>query len=338
MKRILKLWVVAVSTILVSACGGGGGGGGSSAGGAPGGGAPGSAMIALSSTNASAAAASVEDALFLTTGISGQGAAIPIGVVVASGNRFNLVDFLSTQLKTINSVKVDITPTVVGAITTSSVACSGGGSVGITLDDVDDTGDVSTGDTVTLGFNSCTEDGSTLNGSMSVSNLVFTQPSSTAYSFSGTMTLNNFTFTDGPDNGIISGTISFAESSSDDITTTTTISLNSLTATVASETLAITGLTATVTENSITGVYTVSSSGTINSNELGGTLTFSTPTALRGVETGYPSSGVLRISGSNSSVTLMAISSTTVRLDVDSNNDGVIDSTMNTTWAGLEAS
>lgn len=341
MVRAFQSCLFLLTASLLVACGGGGGGGSTASSGSPGGGAPGSGStaspVALSTTNASAAAASVEDALFLATGTSGQGAAIPIGVVVSGASRFNLSDFLSTQFQTINQVKAGVLPTPLGATTVTNISCSGGGTIGVSLDDIDDSGDVSTGDTFTMSFNSCQEDGSTLNGSMSVANLVVTQPTPTAYTYSGSITINSLAFSDGADSGTMSGTINFAESSSDSVTVTSTLSISSLTATLTGETLTISALSATVTENLTTGAYTLVSNGTINSSKLGGVVTFTTPTALKGFGTAYPSSGAIKISGSNSSITLTALSSTNVRLDIDSNNDGTTDSTMNSTWAALEA-
>jgi len=54
--------------------------------------------------------------------------------------------------------------------------------------------------------------------------------------------------------------------------------------------------------------------------------------------TAYPHSGVLKVlATNNSSVTLRALSNTNVRLELDTNGDGTIDETVNTTWATLAA-
>lgn len=124
--------------------------------------------------------------------------------------------------------------------------------------------------------------------------------------------------------------MTFEERSTDSITVTTTLGISSLVATIGSETLT-TDFSTTVTENTSTGAYTILSSGTINSSKLGGTVTISTPTTLRGAGSAYPSSGAIKITGANSSVTLTALGSTSVRVTVDSNNDGLIDSITDTT-------
>lgn len=75
------------------------------------------------------------------------------------------------------------------AATTTTVNCGSGGTIGITLDDIDGSGELSTGDKVTMAFNSCKEDGSITNGTVSFSNVVLTESTSTAYTFSGVIAI-----------------------------------------------------------------------------------------------------------------------------------------------------
>lgn len=48
--------------------------------------------------------------------------------------------------------------------------------------------------------------------------------------------------------------------------------------------------------------------------------------ALKGTDPNFPDSGVIRISGENSALSLSAIDNVHVQLDLDSNKDGVTDS------------
>ena len=182
------------------------------------------------------------------------------------------------------------------AATTTAINCGSGGTIGITLDDIDGFGALSTGDKVTMAFNSCNEGGSITNGTVAVSNVVLTKSTSTAYTFSGVIAIN-LGFTDGPDSGTIAGTMTFEESSADSITVTTTLGISSLVATIGSETLTMTDFSTTVTENTDTGAYTIASNGTVNSSKLGGTVTIGTPTTFRGFGSAYPSSGAIQILG-----------------------------------------
>jgi hypothetical protein len=84
--------------------------------------------------------------------------------------------------------------------------------------------------------------------------------------------------------------------------------------------------------------YTQTSFGTLNSTLLSGVISYSTPVEFEGSDVDYPSSGEFLVTGSNSSVRLTAIDSVDVRVDIDIDGDGIIDETVNTTWAELEAS
>ena len=337
----LQRFVLLLAVSLVAACGGGGGGGGSSTGGgSSGGGAPGgssSSPVALSTTNAPNAAAAVADAAFLVTGTSEPLASVPTGVVVSGGSSFKLNEFLSTQLQTINNIKASITPMPVGVQTTTTLNCSLGGTMSIGLNDADNSGSTSTGDTFTLTFASCNEDGAVLNGGISASNLVLTKTSATAYAFSGLITISNLTYADGFDSGALTVAMTFSETTSDSVTFTSTLNISSLAAT-GTETMTITNLNTTIVENRSTGAYSLSiASGTINSAKLGGTVTVVTLSPLQAIGAAYPHAGSVKITGATSSVTLTALSNTNVRITVDSNNDGVTDGTILKTWAELEA-
>lgn len=337
--KALRQCLLFVTVSLVAACGGGGGGStagdASSGGNTPGGSS--ASPVALSTTNATTAAATVTDAVFVVAGTSEPLAVVPAGVVVSGGGDFKLNEFLSAQLHTLNNIKGSITPTPIGVETTTAVNCSLGGIINITLNDIDNSGTATTGDTFTLAFNSCNEDGAVLNGSMSVSSIVLTQTSPTAYTFSGAITISNLSYVDIHDSGSINGTMTFAESSNDSITVTSMLNVSSLVATEGSETLTISNLAATVIQNTSTDAYSISiSDGIINSAGLGGTVTIRTLTPLQAIGTAYPHAGSLKMTGASSSITVTAVSNTDVRILVDSNNDGVADGTIDKTWSELD--
>ena len=81
--------------------------------------------------------------------------------------------------------------------------------------------------------------------------------------------------------------------------------------------------------------YTMDSSGTLNSSELGGVVDYATEVIFQGFDNDYPSSGELLVSGDNSSVRLTAIDNVNVQVDIDNNGDDVIDETIVTTWDAL---
>jgi hypothetical protein len=86
--------------------------------------------------------------------------------------------------------------------------------------------------------------------------------------------------------------------------------------------------------------YTMTATGTLESSELSGSVTYSTPVMFEGVDTGYPTSGELLVVSEASSARLIAQSNgIDVVIEIYSNatGTGTPDSTINTTWAELEA-
>ncbi|MGI9204688.1 MAG: hypothetical protein ACR2Q3_11795 [Woeseiaceae bacterium] len=82
--------------------------------------------------------------------------------------------------------------------------------------------------------------------------------------------------------------------------------------------------------------YTLESSGTINSTELGGVITYATPVTFQGLGTDYPFAGEFLVTGANgASIRLIALDSTNVRIDTDTNGDGTVDLMEDTTWADI---
>jgi hypothetical protein len=85
-------------------------------------------------------------------------------------------------------------------------------------------------------------------------------------------------------------------------------------------------------------VYTMDASGTLESSQLPGNVTYSTPTTFVGNEGEYPNTGVLLVRGESSSARLVAVDATNVRIEIDNNGDGATDEIIELTWAELEAS
>jgi hypothetical protein len=81
--------------------------------------------------------------------------------------------------------------------------------------------------------------------------------------------------------------------------------------------------------------YTMTASGTLNTTQLAGIVTYSTPVEFNGVGLDYPSVGVLLVQGTNSSARLTAIDNVNVMIELDVNGDGEADQTINTTWDDL---
>lgn len=84
--------------------------------------------------------------------------------------------------------------------------------------------------------------------------------------------------------------------------------------------------------------FTISASGTLDSTQLGGIIGYSTPVVFTGFDSEYPSSGEFLVSGAGSKLRLIAIDNVNVVIELDTNDDGVVDETLQTTWAELGVS
>ena len=81
--------------------------------------------------------------------------------------------------------------------------------------------------------------------------------------------------------------------------------------------------------------FTLELRGTLASTTLDAPISFTTPVPFTGAVGERPSAGELLISGNNSSVRLVALNATDVRLDVDNNGDGQIDISIESSWDAL---
>ncbi len=79
--------------------------------------------------------------------------------------------------------------------------------------------------------------------------------------------------------------------------------------------------------------YTLDSSGTVDSSKLTGFINYSTPVVFQGAGTAYPYAGELLIAGdSGGTIRLIALDEVNVRIETDTDGDGTVDATEDTTW------
>jgi hypothetical protein len=102
-----------------------------------------------------------------------------------------------------------------------------------------------------------------------------------------------------------------------------------------SETLRNYSSNQTVDGNLQTLPFTLAASGALDSTQLAGVVSYSTPVTFAGEGLDYPSSGALLVVGQDSSARLTAVDNINVTIEIDSNGDGTIDATIETTWAAL---
>lgn len=81
--------------------------------------------------------------------------------------------------------------------------------------------------------------------------------------------------------------------------------------------------------------YTLSASGTLDSSQLSGVVVYSTPVTFEGFDVSYPHAGEFLVTGENSSARLIAVDDVNVRIEIDTDGNGSVDETINTTWDEL---
>lgn len=345
---------------LLSACGGGGGGGGDA-------GTPSVAPTALgiSSSNrdevarttvAALTGLSLTDAVntVLPSGTQGArslsaGTAWLPSQVLATVRAALLQPALQPQMRA-QSAAADgqaRAQAVLGPITDS---CAVSGNVVSTLNDADNTSSLTSGDTMTLVYNSCRlATDLMVSGQYEVRYTTVTLGSMP--SVVATISLSNFATTEGSDQVTLNGRVrmDYLQRSSTrqdtTLTTETDVSAQSrvgsrsdtVTLLAGYSTLSVVDTEVAPPEGGFPGRATLTAQGTVASTALGGSMVLATPTPLVAYFVDdYPRSGSVLATGRASSLRLTAVSATQVRLDLDSNGDGTVDSSSTVPWSSLE--
>jgi hypothetical protein len=324
-----NLLVVSVAFAALASCGGGGGGGG---GGGPASGPPPSTPVAMTATNAQPAVDEVLGASlsFITVGNgTSAGGIVPFSAAIPRSQQKlqPLIALLRRQFS--GPVEHPSQPgTLAPAAAPPPVACDGGGTQTV------DPEPAVNPTTNTLTFVNCSSGGTTINGTLMVTNIA--NPS--AGNFSGHVS-HNLTIT---------GSSSLSSSGEFDIVQTTV-------GTVVTDTLTggpinlqqdgdfaiLSGLTLTSTLDTSSMAVTDSIAGTIATTVLRGSVTVATPATLQADPGRPPNTGQLLITGaSNSQVRFTVLGDDTligtqVTIEVDPEGDGTFQPPMETTWALL---
>lgn len=320
------LFFALIASSLLAACGGGGDGGGLGSGNPP------SAMVKITSANGMAVTrASYEAALASVSigelsGNTGITAGAPAAISKVSG-------VVSATNKTGSGIsRVPIPPT--------ETPCDGGGSVTISGDIADIiTPTLSPGDFFDISFNSC-DDGL---GTVTDGDLHFDVDAFSGdflgglYDMTMTLSLDDFQVTTAADtltsNGGATVTLNTANAPS------VSASVNGTAMTVdtntGSETLRNFVSAQTLDGAQVPSPFTMTASGTLDTTQINGSVRYSTPVMLEGFDNDYPGVGEFLVAGDASSARLIAESNVNVRIELDTDGDGEINETINTTWAEL---
>jgi len=286
-----------------------------------------------------------------------------VGGVNIDDVSFNLLDYANRQMAKNSEVSVSLASGIV--ITENDLPCDESGTNDFSWADNDGNEELSVGDTFTIISYDCVEDGETTNGEIFFT-LLEDEPNiamSFAFTdfevvgiegtstFDGDLTLqvkesgstesisitsNKFDFSDPEMDGIFRN---LSITVSEDITLESLVmTADELTINEGGVTETLTDFSLTFTEDNNTSLSTLALNGVFDDPELGGIFSVNTLKPFEGLASDdFPYTGILKVIASDdSSVTLTALDTVNVRLDVDEDGDGSTDQTSDTTWSSLD--
>lgn len=326
----VKSALILMTSLVAVACGGGGGGGGGDT--------PTLAPLSITTANAPAVSGEVVNATDAVEGFGGgSSGTILAAVTTTGGDRQSLVDVIRSQFDRFPLLQNAASDALVAAVVgPTTFPCAVSGTTTIS-GNVADPNSPSAGDSLSATFSSCDEgDGSILGGGLSMRvDALSGDPTASVFDMTVAVTLNNLTVTEAGETMTGSGDIRLTLGSSDGVTLTTALSGNSMAVSGLGRSIALKDYAITSTLNQGTLDYSLTSNGTLESTELGGSVVFSTVATFQGVGGNFPYTGTHLITGQSSSVRLTALDDVNVVLDIDTNGDGAVDATVNTTWAAI---
>ena len=253
-----------------------------------------------------------------------------------SSGGLGLASFAARQLKAAMSrpMPAGAGAGAVGAVYEESYACAGGGSVTERINDADNNGVESVGDSLRLSFSNCVEDGVTSNGVIAWR---LTLVSDT--SIGAKVTFDNLAINDGTDTIESDGGFDLTVTENPGVSEVFQIAGDSLASTLNGDRHTISGFTGSAISDVVAGTTTYAFRGRVSdsSNNIAVDAETVTPFVVQMADD-YPGSGTLRsIGAANSQAVLEAVSSTLVRITADPEGDGSFTAPVEWSWSALEA-
>lgn len=315
------------------------GGGGDSAEGGQGPSSVNKSLAVLTKDNAPVAAGATAYTANSVNSTGGSSGKLLASLTGSPGHHFTLVDFSRLQAEKLISQDGQLMPISAAAATSQSFGCKGGGTYTASWDDKNT--QTLADDVVTMTFGNCVEDGETTNGkfTMAFASVTGNIVTGTAWAFTAKVTFDNFAYSAPGDSGSMHGSTNISISTTNSVIYDYAIAGTSseiLTISDNVETVELSNYTMKGSDNDSTHAYRYDFTGHVVSTKLDGAFDAATTVSFEGVGDNDPEKGIMVLNGANGSKVIMtAIDSTNVRLDTDSNGDGVIDDTQTVTWVSL---
>jgi len=295
--------------------------------------APAAPLAAITTTNASAIASSVMKAS-LEGGDMGSFAGFePVSVSSPKSTRVSYSKVAEIQNAGVDALLQHAQMVALVPVGPEVTQCTGGGTLTLS-GNLANPATLSPNDTITFDYASCVEGDTTTNGRFSMRVSSFSgDPDSGTFGFGVTTTITSFQVTVAGETATVNGSVSISINMAGS-TVTTTVTSSSISVGDGSSTHTLRDYSSIQTLTS--GSFTLDVHGSLTSSDFSGTVNFSTTALLQGMGDAYAYTGQLLITGANgATIKVIVLDSTYVRLEVDSNGDGVVDATVDLTWDDL---
>ncbi len=306
--------------LVLAGCGGSGGDSGTP---------PPSASFPITSANAQAASAKAWQAANDSASyaeLAGTG-----GIISSSPGGFTKVSAVSSGWLPRVLEKIPFGPETFACLVSGTVTYSG---------DIADATTLTAGDVVNAEFDACDDGaGAVIDGALSMTIDAFSGDlAGGAYAITLTIELSDFQASVGNEAEVANGAITVSLDTTSLPVITASVGGDGLTVDANAATFSLTNFLAqqSVDTEPFIPTFTFVASGTLDTSELPGSVTYTTPTEFEGLAGEYPYAGALRVAGENSAARLVAIDNVNVRIDVDADGDGNYESNIDTTWSELD--
>jgi hypothetical protein len=263
---------------------------------------------------------------------------LPLGAAVSPAPRasgaLTLVGFAAQQLKALKGSSLSVATAAVGAVYEETVACTGGGTVTERIEDADDNGVESIGDSVRLTFDNCVEEGVTSNGVVA-----FRLTGLAANSISARVTFGDLRLYDGIDDIGADGGLDLTVTENAGVSEIYQIAGDRLASTLNGDQHVLTAFSGSAATDLVLGSVTYDFLGRVADSSNSIVVDAQTVSAfVAQLADDFPGSGTLRSTGAaNSQALLQAVSPTLVRISADPEGDGSFTAPTEWSWSALAA-